>query len=461
MIAKVDTQRSQDEPAAANSRKELQLLLSAYIGQLHDGCGNAQCTQPLCYTGRCNIEDRPTRRYTLTSARIIAFSACFATEPRSNLCKYFDRTSSGSDDSSLLKERYDVSSLTQAISNSVTFRQVKQPDSLLNLKLSSRVAELNELHRQFDSLRGLDISEMVAGVQMSPTSEIVEASVRSMLWLLKQASPDDFQAWNTIIPPNLEQRALTSTDEMEIRRKDAFTHIVDVLNHPPYLSLLCRIAVAVVSRRTIELEILKVRPDSKVSRVLGLVFRQLREKASAWSPIYLYTLAMWLVNCFSMTWDEEPIIRRATKAAGALIMIKAAYAHCRTQQYLQLRMAIEMKMEALFNEVDDFRAARTWLEYARGDRKDQHIYLYTFLISPGQVLKRFRTVNYLLMRFVYSRDILELPRLTTSTTATKHSSRRPSQACVENQFPTVMIVRHLRSAKLKNTTFSSMSAVKT
>ncbi len=77
----------------ASRRHDFQLLVQLYIHQLRDGCGNATCITPTCFSCRKRLVGKsPIRRYNPTSARTLAIYLASQDNPERGICPSLRRT---------------------------------------------------------------------------------------------------------------------------------------------------------------------------------------------------------------------------------------------------------------------------------------------------------------------------------------------------------------------------------
>ncbi|KAI9835868.1 MAG: hypothetical protein M1819_001766 [Sarea resinae] len=69
-------------------RKEFQVLVRRYIGQLLYGCQEPACTTPTCLSFRKRIADAPLRKLTAISARTVACYLASEEDPEKSLCPH-------------------------------------------------------------------------------------------------------------------------------------------------------------------------------------------------------------------------------------------------------------------------------------------------------------------------------------------------------------------------------------
>ncbi|KHN95939.1 HECT domain-containing protein [Metarhizium album ARSEF 1941] len=77
----------------ASRRHDFQLLVETYIAQLRTGCASPQCSTATCFTCRKRLAGKaPIRRFSATSARILAVYLASQDNPDRGLCPYLRRS---------------------------------------------------------------------------------------------------------------------------------------------------------------------------------------------------------------------------------------------------------------------------------------------------------------------------------------------------------------------------------
>lgn len=101
-------------------------VVSKYVGQLLNGCGDPGCVEVLCDTGRHNTSQRPFRKYTPRSARAVAITLASGPKPRARLCPRYEpsnrKTTSPKDE-----RPRDPSSLSQLLSDTKIVSSICRP----------------------------------------------------------------------------------------------------------------------------------------------------------------------------------------------------------------------------------------------------------------------------------------------------------------------------------------------
>lgn len=317
------TNNSRGNATAGPDPREVPNLVTRYISQLENGCGNDTCTQVLCRTGMLNTSHgKPIRKYTIRSARTIAISLCATPTPRAHLCRYM------SADSEPPKPRDfespgDPSALDQILSDTQSFKLLQGQDALC-----FHDHELQAHHAQVSKL--LEVAGKDGEGCLSDT-ELVQGLLPSTEWLLDKV-PLRRKASFRMVNELISKGFAYPTKNKSIPVDESYNNwlaILDTLHHKPYLRLLGRIVKALALRQALNFS--KQNQDRTPRKSLlassGALILLRRHftarKQSSEDELHCRFLALvlWIKRLTAEHWDGQPLVRLGSICLGAWSML--------------------------------------------------------------------------------------------------------------------------------------------
>lgn len=380
-------------------------LFLHYVGQLLHGCGDQNCTEILCHTGRLNTTRRPIRKYTPRAARAIALRMCGSPHLRSHLCKHY-RPGEAVIDNAVQSSNSprDHSSMLQLLCDTSSIKSLA--DATKSVPLDDELLELGRMHTQLEGLfQVAGRLPHLSGKDVVSNTELAKELSPCISWLLSKAPLTRLAPWTLVnrdfigkgiaVPQKIDN---IPTDE----RFNTWLVILDALSHEPYLRLLARVVQILARRRALTKALASVdrsqqhRFHKPSQSVTGLVAADLySDDIDATTRVL--AVIVWLKKLFTKHWDGNPIIQYGSICHGVLDMITNIF-----WRRNRLRAALPpdaFLFPVIASNISMLDLSESYVEFvARGSAKEQHVFGWNILFSVEQLSRYVRTINHLTMR---------------------------------------------------------------
>lgn len=369
-----------------------EVMIEQIVHQLLHGCASADCRSGMCDTGRRNANlNRPIRKWTPRSARVIALAILSRPNPSSYLCSHSTKSSLSARPSGPEGPR-DPSSFTQALSDTVairTFRSVAVESGWLDL------GDLKRAHRALDSVTTW--TEQEDSEPSVVSNHQAATQVMTSLQLLLEKTPKTAVAYHRFAARHvMTGRAVPA----EIKRVPSGQHWhvwsddPDAYDHEPSLRLLSRVAQVVSLRESLDVEMQRTASEThpphptNSERESRYFITILASKLSALSPPSQSQLCTWLHRVFLHHWDGGTMLKLGSPCHGALDMFQL--------------LDIEQPLLTLASHLDTIKIATSWMESRSKSSTARHLLDFPKLFTHGERITYFRMMNHLLMQSMSS-----------------------------------------------------------
>lgn len=394
--------------------REVPELVTRYVHQLVNGCGNNDCKEVSCRTGTRNTSNgRPVRTYTPRSARTIAIAMCARPHPRTHLCRY-TTVESAYAAGNLLETQgpIDPSALDQLLSETRSFKLLQDLGTLC-----FHDAELKDHHEKVSraieaaspdpSRTEQDDYDQKEG--LLPNNELVDDLIPAAEWLLAKL-PHHRPASYSMVNDLISKGYAYPTKNVSIPADENFNNwlkILDTMHHKPYLRLLGRIVQAVAVRQALDLASesthrsslfpghVSWRPPTTGSDKY-FVQRLVGESSSN-----VFALVVWLKRLAAEHWDGRPEVKIGSVCMAAWAMVHG------------LANNPERKVSVSEDDSSFYHMPMIWIRLSATElvqsyrvssppgplSKSYHIFEFRTLFSMKQLTLYFRLLNHLKMRY--------------------------------------------------------------
>jgi hypothetical protein len=291
--------------------------------------------------------------------------------------------------------------------NTQVFRQIDTGSPSLRMTKDTNLTHCSHWHQKLDNLKGLDITQPQLGEAVSSNVALKEVFVPCLDWLVSQIPVSDIGVISAVHDRINHCGAIPNKGISE-----EILHAWDALHTEKLFDLLERVSVAIANRSSMEDAIREKLDNLEAKRAvsndasketskhwptLSKRFEVTLLKGEAWSPTRAYTLRVWLEILFFKYWDGGGNLNEARYCLCILNMITWGL-DCSSLDLSINEMCALYQMPRLALELDDARAAQSWLDMSTAERQRQHVFSYAPLFDLPQRLTFFRNVNLLTMR---------------------------------------------------------------
>jgi hypothetical protein len=396
--------------------KRIQKVLSLLVGQLRNGCGSTQCRQILCHTGRSNTSKRPTRRYTIQAARVIAFDVYSSSSQDlgSILCQYYVASTEDDSEAQSIGPSHDVGSLPQSIATTHAFRRPDLTSAPDRTTKNVHSEGASHWHQKLDNLKGLELTQPQLGESVTSNAALAAVLVPCLIWLVSRIPVPELEVIVGVHDRINGVRTARPTSDSEKpgpAREEQISAAWNAIGDEEFLGLFERVIGAVSKRSTLEAFVRTKLNLFNHNHHIGsawsvdsfsdieIELRTAFQKNATWSATEAYTVRVWLEVLFFKYWDGSANLGQAPLCRCILSIISWDWTSLSWPSDLTpSRRRTIFQMPRLALELDEGKAARVWLSMSELERRKLHIFSHWTLFDGTQRLTYFRNVNILVMR---------------------------------------------------------------
>lgn len=401
--------------------EQMRDLLKTFTDQLLAGCGNTQCKNQYCATGRKQTSHAPVRPYTARSARSIALAVLGESNPRSHLCRSQDAATpiassktandeghDRKDPSSFMQKVGDTSRLRQWTEDSEPGHEKLGLEVPMTLQLATKCIKELERHTQPPYLQSGRVNP-----GFTSHAQAVQC-VSSALHILYSILPDNRHQghWKLVAKVINDGNAVPQAN-LPPHNNRAWIALLDYYNYEPWLNI-CALVCKITALRTqlddiavkLRLENLDLTPgETPFIDQLAPHFQNIAKSQAgpgdSWIP---WPYPLWLKKVFATHWDGNPVVKRGTAECGALELLG-----CLQRIYDALHESKKNDAQILpgvWKRVGTQAMAETWMQHQPGiTTTTRHLLSCRYLFPPSQMVLHWRMINHLTMRWVSFEDM--------------------------------------------------------
>lgn len=383
---------------------ELRRIVSHYTGQLVHGCGNDECKEPLCDTGRRNALPpyRSARTWNVRAARLIALAMANGDNPRKHLCRFYS-SNLPQDDTWKIEEETprDPSSFQQILSDTPSIRKFCAGGGNQSLAYPAEYSVWQSLAPLLEEPKW--DSTIISNRE---AADILQTALSRLLHTLPPWTPHDLGIVNHII--NMGPAFPTNIHEsVNCNPWSPWLSLLDAMEDFKALRLLTKICIAVNIRARVESNIQSLRSklgEASVLRPRPIALRTLLINGLLQNHETqdLLCLIVWLKMVFLRRWDGSPVIRDPAALGGLELIECFLNDHAADDAVASDFIKIFFAVPTVPRRLELMDVAKSWL-YWNGGRYDRHILSYLFMFRPTECAQYFRAVCHLKMRAAHSR----------------------------------------------------------
>jgi hypothetical protein len=302
--------------------------------------------------------------------------------------------------------------------NTKVFRQIDAVSSTLGITSTANLVHCSYWHHKLDSLKGLDLTEPRLGEPVSSNGALMEVFIPCLDWLVSQVPVSGLAIITAVHEhTNTVGAALGPTGAQDplAGKRDEVLHAWEAMYNEELLNLFERVVIAIAKRSSLEYFIGEKlhRLDQQRARInepstgiseywppLNSRFEiALLDSRGLWSAKSIYILRAWLEILFLKYWDGSANLDEAPYCRCILNMITWRSDRARTSpDYSTNNPPGTFLMPRLALELNDAKAAQSWLSMSVMERQTLHVFHYRSVFDRPQRLTFFRNVNLLTMR---------------------------------------------------------------